>query len=445
MIPVLACPVCGEIERTIVAEYNRLIFLDSEWQGDLARYDYALCHGCGWVHPSRRPNREEYEYLYAHFNEFLLREGKPNQFNVPELTPKLMQEIDRQFVTWQELDSAATKGHSIRRRLRHELADAKEYLALVTAHISLSGTKILHLRAKSSTFAQYSKQVHGVAQVDIVTLFPAHQYLAKKNPDMRVITDLDYQDFRIPFAEKYDVILENHILLHMVDSQQTFAVFRSHLNEGGAIVLRGELADVELFKRGRNLFSELRPFHFNHFDQATLARMLKRHGFDLIAIEQGEGSDFVGLARLTGGEQVCPRIGAADLRDRLDMYRAWRDESILSLPRQRAAALFGSELPQVWQRVERDGRLKLRVEGIPLAFRKVGELSLPIEALELGMVGGRRRRFMRWLFDRTRADRVAEWLAVRFPKARLGAWLKYRVTILLEGTQRQREAVAPEV
>ena len=63
MLPVPACTVCGETERTIVAEYNRLIFLDAVWRSDLARYDYALCHGCGLVHPTRRPDREEYEYL----------------------------------------------------------------------------------------------------------------------------------------------------------------------------------------------------------------------------------------------------------------------------------------------------------------------------------------------------------------------------------------------
>ena len=445
MLSIPACPVCGETERTIVAEYNRLIFLDSEWESDLARYDYALCHGCGWVHPSRRPDRKEYEYLYDHFNEFLLREGKPHQFNVPHLTPKVMQEIDSQFVPWRELDGAVIKGHPIRRRLSRELADARKYLALITTHMSLSDAKLLQLRGKSSTFAQYAKEAHGVGHADIVTLFPAHQYLAAKNPGIRVVTELDYQDFRIPFEDTYDLILENHILLHMLDPQQTLAVLRSHLNEGGAIFLRGELADVELFKKGKNLFSELRPFHFNHFDQATLARMLKRFGFDLVAIEPGEGSDFIGLARLTSAEQACPRVSAAELRERLEMYRAWRDESILSLPRQRAAALFGAELPHVWRRVRRDGRLKLRLEGIPVSIRHIRELRLPVDALELGRLGARRRRFARWLVGRTRANQWVEWLTTRFPRARVGPWLKYRMARLLASPQRVPEAVPPEI
>lgn len=34
-----ACLVCGEKQRTIVAEYNLFIFMDSMWQSDLARFD----------------------------------------------------------------------------------------------------------------------------------------------------------------------------------------------------------------------------------------------------------------------------------------------------------------------------------------------------------------------------------------------------------------------
>jgi Methyltransferase domain len=440
VLPVPACPVCDGTERTIVCEYNRLIFLDSEWQSDLARYDYALCHGCGLVHPTRRPDRQEYEYLYAHFNEFLLREGRPNAFNVPDLSPQLKQDIDREFVHWETLETRKDKGSSIRRRLSRDLAAARANLALITPHVSLAGAKVLHLRAKSATFADYVKQRHGAAQVDVVTLFPAHQYLAEKSPGHRVITSLDYQDFHIPFDEKYDLILEQHVLVHMLDPTQTFAVFRRHLNEGGAIFLKGELSDEALWRKGKNLMSELRPFHFNHFDQATLARMLHRYGFELVAIEGTKGAEFLGLVRLAGPERPSPRISGVELEARLAMYRAWRDESILSLPRARAAALFGTELPAIRERVSGAGRLKLDERSVPLAARPVGELDLPVSALALGSVGRRRR----WLSDTLaagwrrsglsgravrvlRGTRLADWLATVLRGTRAGKWLQYRV------------------
>ena len=73
MYTVEGCGVCEETRRTVVCEYNRLIFHDSMWDKDLARYNYALCHGCGIVYSTRRPERAEYEFLYENFSEFLLR------------------------------------------------------------------------------------------------------------------------------------------------------------------------------------------------------------------------------------------------------------------------------------------------------------------------------------------------------------------------------------
>ena len=201
-------------------------------------------------------------------------------------------------------------------------------------------------------------------------------------------------------------------------------------------------------RNGKNLFAELRPFHFNQFDRATLRRMLHRFGFDAVAIESGEGSELIGLARLVGGERPCPRISTSELRARLDMYRAWRDESILSLPRQRAAALFGGELPQVWQRVRAAGRLKPSDLGVPLAHRTVHDVDLPIEGLEIGVIGKRRRWLSAWFADRMRdaglskqvagllrGTQLATWLASALRGTRAGAWLKYRVI----GVERARK------
>jgi hypothetical protein len=436
-----ACGVCGERERTIVAEYNRLIFHDGVWHEDLARYDYALCHGCGLVYPTRRPDRAEYEHLYANFNEFLLREGNPNRLSVPELTPELAQEIDQQFLSWRELLDAKTKGQPIRRRLLAELEAAQAWVPQIAVHMSLAGAKVLHLRAKSSTFAAYVKDVHGVAQADVVTLFPAHRYLAEKNLGIRADASLDFEDFRIPFAERYDLIVENHIFVHMVDPSETFTVFRSHLRDEGAIFLRGELADDKLYWGGKNLFAELRPFHFHQFDMPTLKRMLRRFGFDPVGIHSAEGVELMGLARVSSAESSWPRIEPAELRDRIEMYRMWRDESILSLPRRRAAALFGAELPAVWTRVRGTGRLKTNESGLPLAYRKFGELRMSIDELEIGQAGRFGRSFSEWLTtllrragithrvaELLRGTKVAMLLASLFRGTRVGLWLRVRTT-----------------
>jgi hypothetical protein len=124
MYSVDACMVCGEAQRTIVAEYNRLIFIESMRQSDLARFNYALCHGCGLVYATLRPDRAEYETLYQNFNEYLVRRENRESLNVPELAPEKAAEIDQQFVPWWELESTRGKG-AIIKMLRRELDNAR--------------------------------------------------------------------------------------------------------------------------------------------------------------------------------------------------------------------------------------------------------------------------------------------------------------------------------
>jgi SAM-dependent methyltransferase len=421
MQPVPRCLVCDEAERTLVAEYNRLIFNDDMWRSDLARFEYALCHGCGLVYATRHPDREEYEFLYARFNEFLTREGNPNSYSVPELTDELRKQIDASFVPWSDLASVERSAPHVRRRLRRELANVLRYLPHIVQHVPLAGAKVLHLRAKSSTLGDYLRKVHGAAQVDVVTLFPAHQYLAEKNEGIRAVTCLDYQQFHIPFEDKYDLIIDNHVLIHMMDPNQVFAEFAAHLNPGGALFLQAELSDDVLFRKRKNLFTELRPFHFQQFDKPVLERMLRRFGYESVGVEQPGGVDpeLFGVARWTHPPGPAPRIGADELRARLAMYHAWRDESILWLPKERAHALFGGELDQVLQRVRRAGRGNIR--------RSFREANLPLEALDIGPAGaahGPLGGLFHWMKSVFWKTPLKKWLTPgsdRLDKARLKA------------------------
>src|SRR6185436_16699887 len=126
---------------------------------------------------------------------------------------------------------------------------------------------------------------------------------------------VDYEDFRIPFEDKYDLIIENHIFIHMIDPTKTFDVFRAHLEKGGAIFLHKELDDRQLFKKGKNLFAELRPFHYHQFDIPTLERMFWRYGFRTLYLshKNAKDSELVGVARLEHEPEPAPRIAAEEL------------------------------------------------------------------------------------------------------------------------------------
>jgi hypothetical protein len=50
-----ACPVCGHEERTPVCRFNRFAMFASQPDERAGIYSYALCHGCGVVYATRRP------------------------------------------------------------------------------------------------------------------------------------------------------------------------------------------------------------------------------------------------------------------------------------------------------------------------------------------------------------------------------------------------------
>lgn len=444
MYVVDACMVCGEKQRTIVSEYNRLIFIESMWQSELARFDYALCHGCGLVYATRRPDRSEYDFLYANFNEFLGRRPNSRSLNVPELTDERIEELDRGFVPWWELRSASARKSTLRKKLQWELENVLTYVPYIMRHVPLEGAKVLHVRAKGGTLADFMKRLLGVAQVDLITLFPAHKYLAEKSGEVRAISCLDYEDFQIPFEEQYDLIIENHILIHMLDSNKTFDVFSSHLKEGGCIFIHKELADTRLFDKGKNLFAELRPFHFQQFDLPTVERIFQRYGFTPIFLrDQNDAGDpeIFGLAKRDHTPGKCRRIGSAALRERLTMYARWRDESILSLPKERAETLYGDELKQIWKRVRASGGLKPGKKGGLIAYRafpEAGESELVISGALEHANNSLRERSKSWLADTLKDTKTADWISRRLGGTRVGKWVDLKVHKRQRVRRRQR-------
>jgi SAM-dependent methyltransferase len=395
MYEVPACLVCGEEQRTIVAEYNRLIAIDGLRDADITRSEYALCHGCGLVYATRRPGRAEYDYMYENFNELLLREDKSqrNIFNLPdELDDTMRDDLDRGYLPWWELRGAPLDADDrvrapMLREFDRQLAD----LPHLMPHVSFDGASVLQVRAKTGQFADFMMRALGARMVDVMTLFPAQTYIARKSRNVRAETCIDYETFRIPFEERYDLILENHVLIHMLRPDETFAEFRAHLADGGALFLKNELDDARLFAKGANMFAELRSFHFQQFDIPSLERVLLRFGFAPVAMSHShpKKSDIVGLARMQDSvPSAAPRIPPAELKARLAMYSQWRDESVLSLPRDLAEALFGGELAAMRARVESTGRMSRDRKGRLPALRTLRFDDRPdgsggVSALEL--------------------------------------------------------------
>src|SRR3546814_9302960 len=60
----------------------------------------------------------------------------------------------------------------------------------------------IYIRTKTSTLADFMLRVLGASQVDVITLFPPHTYLAEKNPGIRAQACLDYENFQIRSEER---------------------------------------------------------------------------------------------------------------------------------------------------------------------------------------------------------------------------------------------------
>lgn len=169
------------------AEYNRLLAVDWMWQNELARYDYALCHRCGIVYATRRPDYEKYEFLYEHFNEFLKRADDVNIFTYQgALTPDHIDERQTALIPWWELrNTTVPENDRVVGPLRWEFEDTLNELPVLMRHADLSGKKVLQIRAKGGNFADLLKRLFGVAEVDVITLFPVCEYIIEKAYGLR--------------------------------------------------------------------------------------------------------------------------------------------------------------------------------------------------------------------------------------------------------------------
>jgi hypothetical protein len=302
--------------------------------------------------------------------------------NVPELSPEMAKLIDDHFVPWWKVRAQTCRKGPVRKLLLQELDDAVSFLPYVMlSSPQLEGSNILLIRSKTATLIDILRSFGGIAKADVITLFPPYRYLAEKCNGIRAIECLDFETFKIPFADSYDLIIERHLLIHALDPKRMFSTFRKHLNDRGVLFLQKEYDDSCLCDVSpQNLFAEFRPFHFQYFDKATLRRVLACFGFTPTMINNRKRTEIVGAA-------VCDRnhtdqaeqLGSRDLRFRLAMYERWRDESILSLPRERSETLFGGELREISRRVKARGGFELDTKGKPKALRRFREAGIDDE------------------------------------------------------------------
>jgi SAM-dependent methyltransferase len=321
----------------------------------LARYHYVLCHGCGVVYAVNRPVGDELRYLYAHFNEYLGRAHTDLLSHEGPLTPEQKAEVRRRLAAGRSGSDVRAKSADLGAMSCQEPALDSYHVNILASHCSLRGARILHMRTTCGATLDTLRQHYGATSLCAMTISEMHRFIITELNPMPCAM-IDFETLEIPFDELFDLIIANHILTHAQDPQRFFATLRSKLRPNGWICLYLENDDINMFRRKRkNLICELKCFHFQHFDVATLGRILSHQGFQVEHIghpRQGQ-SEIMCLARLDPSAR--PRaIERAELEQRQAMYRQWRDMSVLSCPPE-VQVLWGPELKPMRQRALKDG------------------------------------------------------------------------------------------
>lgn len=346
------CPGCGEAAREIVCEYNGLMLLASMRESPLCRYDYALCHGCGLVYASRRPEGDELSYLYSRFDEVLGRtEEEQTAGRTTEIGPDERVEIAARIARgWLVSEERDEPGLPWLDDVFEERVLNSFHVNLVSALVPVSGARVLELRATTGFMLDTLKRSYGAAEICAMPMSERHALVIEGlNPMPMALIDFDRLE--IPFEGRFDLILARHMVTHALEPARLWRVLAERLNPGGHVYLFLENDDSAMLRdKRKNLFGEQKCFHFQNFDLPTLAGVLRFNGLDPVFIRHPRPgrSEMVCLARRNDAVRGTP-IAPDRLEARRELYRRWRDLSVMSLPPE-LQSIFGDEVEQIRHR-----------------------------------------------------------------------------------------------
>jgi SAM-dependent methyltransferase len=292
------CPVCGDEERTPVCRFNR--FAMFTWQPDehAGSYYYVLCHGCGVVYATRRPEGPRYQWLFQHFDDALGRlEGRAGKF---ALTPRKLTDEDREQVRRlvsrgvYVSDHLELRGGEYFPSLLADRLASSVHVEIIGSLVPMQQARTLEIRTRVGSISDALRRLFA-ADPRILTLFETQQFVIEEVYKIPTKISIDYDTFTIPFDGPFDLIVANHMLTHAVRPREFLAEVSRHLAPGGHLYLYNEMNEDEYLVEGKSMFN-FNPFHMQAFNRRALQRALAANGFTAVFMTVHEG-DHVCLAR----------------------------------------------------------------------------------------------------------------------------------------------------
>ena len=360
-----SCAGCGTADRTVVCEWNKAILLERDLPPEVMRYDYALCHGCGIVYATRRPVGQAYRTMVDEFPETIGRGAGANAQDAL-LNPYPLTEADRERYRRLIAAGVFVSDHEPREHIEglyKDRLDNTAHVEILANLLNLRDARVLEIRSRAGTILTGLRRQFG-ASVAAMPIFEGQQFILRELHGIECSDLIDYDLFTIPFDRTFDVIVCNHMLTHIVRLDRFFEELQRHLAPGGHVYLYNEIDEDEFLVRGKSLINTMNPIHLQVFDRASLTRLLKANGFEVVFVKL-RGGALLCLARFSGNADVT-HMPEADRARRLRAYSLARAHSILRASeavRHRFADVWESALEQAVAagvaRFDDKGRLRL--------------------------------------------------------------------------------------
>jgi len=221
------------------------------------------------------------------------------------------------------------------------------HVELLGSLLTLRAPRILELRPRLGSIGAALKRLYN-ADVYGMPLFEGQQFLIRETYGIPVDHMLDYDDFTIPYAGDFDLVIANHMFTHAVRPRAFLSTIRQRLRPGGHLYLYNEPDERSYLEDGKSIFRSLNPFHLQAFDLASLARTLRATGFDVTFVRR-EGKSFMALASPRDVSSEWTPMTDTERDRRVSQYHLARDLAILRLP-QHVRSRFASEWDAVVER-----------------------------------------------------------------------------------------------
>lgn len=363
-----ACPACAHRHFTVVSRWNKLILLEKAPDATSARYDYAVCHGCGILFASRRPSGERYRFLLQHFEEVTAKRGGEAVTNLV-LNPRPLSAADRD-----QLRRLAAKGVFVS---DHSGLSRREYLApllrdrfenslhtdVIGALLKPRNARVLEVRSRAGSILDGLRGAWG-ADVYAMPIWESQQFLLGEVYGIETSPPIDFDHFAIPFEGGFDLVICNHMITHAVRVSDFLAVIRAKLKPGGHLYLHNEPDDSEFLKGTQSMLATLNPLHLQAFDQASLVRALASNGFETTFVKHQKNETLFLLAQAVDTTPVT--MSDRECQSRVAAYQQAYDRAVLRVD-ERTRARLAVEWADVVQHAvatgaaEFDDRGRLRI------------------------------------------------------------------------------------